>query len=1033
MAHMRSGGGLRNLRTLFGPGTATGLSDSRLLGRFASRKAEVTVAADAAEAAFASLVARHGPMVLGVCRRALTDPNDVEDAFQATFLVLVRRVNAIRVADSLAGWLHGVARRVAAKARTKSQRRRPPPVTRITEPSYSGFDPELAELHRALDEEIDRRPGKLRSPLVICHLQGLSHAEAASRLGWPIGTVSGRLSQARKLLRERLVRRGFSLAVGPLLAVLDPRAVTAAMPETLAGSTCRAALQLAIGGVSSTGPSAIAALDLAKVILMEMIMSKLKTAVAVSMVLSTIAIGAGAGAQSRGQDPLDLETNILAPVARREEPRATDHPILHFPADRAIGVLYTRPRDAKDWPGDDWEQLRGAIGEVDIPAGRQVRLQLSAGSREELTPLRRLKSDDLRSIHIRDADLRNDRLAPIAHLTALEELELLDCPIGDEGARHLAGLPRLKSLTIGGCQVGDEGLGRLTALRSLERLDLGNCWITEAGMVHVGRMKSLKSLSLYRSDIDDGGLAQLKELSALESLRLADCLHITGAGLAHLAGLSRLRSLDLESTPITDAGLAHLAGLANLEDLNLPDLKITDAGLAHLRGLRSLRRLSLPQGISDTGLAHVGAVRSLRELFIRPGRVTDRGIAPLSALDQLQALNISSGVEGSHVTDAAAVYLSKIPSLRKLGLGYTEIGDKGMEVLARAASLEWLRLYENKVTPDGLRHLAQFPALICVELSGIRGPGASLRHLQPLKNLTMLKVCSNGWLGLDGIGDRAGDQGLGYLSGLTRLESLTLDLPLTDESMRRLAGLTSLWRLEVENKNNRLTDDGLKYVSGMQALKYLRVSGWITYLGLRHLEGLRSLYRVNLGCQPGAISDEAAAWLKARNPAIQVMAYNSRRKGDPNPPAVAQNAPDVELETFDGKKLRLSELKGKVVLLHFWATWCTPCLKETPQVKAFIEARRDEDKSFEAVSLSFDEDAHWAKRHAQRNELSWPQAWVGANSPACLAYAVNSAPHYVVISRDGKVAYAGCKFDEATTAGNGALERSFPSDPLRAK
>ena len=126
----------------------------------------------------------------------LTDPNDVEDAFQATFLVLVRRADAIRVNDSLGGWLYGVARRIAAKARAKSQRRRTTLAMCTMEPAFSGFDPTLAELHSALDEEIERLPGKFRSPLVICHLEGLSHAEAARRLGWPIGTVSGRLSQA---------------------------------------------------------------------------------------------------------------------------------------------------------------------------------------------------------------------------------------------------------------------------------------------------------------------------------------------------------------------------------------------------------------------------------------------------------------------------------------------------------------------------------------------------------------------------------------------------------------------------------------------------------------------------------------------------------------------------------------------------------------------------------------------------------------------------------------------------------------------
>jgi RNA polymerase sigma factor (sigma-70 family) len=1029
MAYSRSGV-LRDLRTLFGPGTATCLSDVQLLSRFVARQAGVSAVADAAEADFAALVARHGPMVLGVCRRALTDPNDIEDAFQATFLVLARRADAIRVTDSLGGWLHGVARRIAAKARTKSQRRRTTVTTCTLEPAISGFNPELAELHRALDEEIEHLPGKFRSPLMICHLEGLSHAEAARRLGWPIGTVSGRLSQARKLLRERLARRGFALAIGPLAALLDPKAARAAMPETLARSTCRAAVQLAIGGVEPTGILPVAALALAKVILREIVISKVKTAAAVLAVLGTIAIGAGAWARNGGQDPEQNRHGIavlkiagVAPVARRDEPRATDHPTIHFPADRAIGVLYTRPRAAEDWPGSDWERLGEAIGEVAIPAGRQVRLELGAGSREDLSPLRRLRSGDVQSLRIRDADLGGDALAALAHLTELKEVNLLNCPIGDEGARHLAVLPDLKCLAIGGCQVGDEGLARLTALRSLERLDLGNCWITEAGLAHVGRMRSLKSLSLYRSDIADDGLAHLKGLTALESLRLADCLHITDAGLANLAGLARLKSLDLESTPITDAGLAHLAGLVNLEDLNLPDTKITDAGLALLRGLRSLHRLSLPQGMSDAALAHVGSLHSLHQLTVRAGRVTDRGIASLSALDQLEDLNLGSGFPEAKVTDAAAAHLAGLPALKKLWLQNTEIGDGGLEALTKSRSLEWLLLNTNQVTAEGLRHLSRFPALTYLSVSGIKGPVGSLHHLRSLKGLTILTIDGRGWLDVDGVNQRWGDDAADQVSGLSHLESLTLNLPLTDEGIRRLAGLTSLRWLEVDDRNNRLTDDGLACVSGMKRLTHLSISGWITDRALAHLEGLRSLYYVRLGSRPGAISDAAAAALKVRNPSIQVMDYPRKRDGDPPPPVVGHVAPQLEVEAFDGKKLRLGELRGKVVLLYFWATWCTPCLAETPRLKAFIEeSRRGNSGSFEAISLSLDEDAHWARRHVQRNKLSWPQAWVGANSPACAAYAVNSTPHYVVISPDGRVAYAGREFDAAKKAVNGALD-----------
>ena len=156
-----------------------------------------------AEAAFAALVARHGPMVLGVCRCALPDPNDVEDAFQATFLVLVRRARSVRVGDSLGRWLYGVARRVAAKAQARSERARIRSLPLGREPVASEPPADRIELLAALDEEVSRLPEKYLAPVVLCDLEGLTHAQAAARLRWPVGTVSGRLSRARDLLKNR--------------------------------------------------------------------------------------------------------------------------------------------------------------------------------------------------------------------------------------------------------------------------------------------------------------------------------------------------------------------------------------------------------------------------------------------------------------------------------------------------------------------------------------------------------------------------------------------------------------------------------------------------------------------------------------------------------------------------------------------------------------------------------------------------------------------------------------------------------------
>ena len=178
----------------------------RLLRRYADRRAEAGEVG--AEAAFAALVDRHGQMVWGVCRRVLGRSHEAEDAFQATFLILARRASAVRVDDSLGRWLHGVAWRVATRARLDGLQRLARERRAATGERWShGPDPERDELLSALDEELGRLPEKYRSPMVLCHLEGLTYAGAAEQLGCPPGAVKGRLDRGRELLRARLRRR----------------------------------------------------------------------------------------------------------------------------------------------------------------------------------------------------------------------------------------------------------------------------------------------------------------------------------------------------------------------------------------------------------------------------------------------------------------------------------------------------------------------------------------------------------------------------------------------------------------------------------------------------------------------------------------------------------------------------------------------------------------------------------------------------------------------------------------------------------
>ena len=217
------------IRTLFEVGTLGGMTDGQLLDRFRAG------GDSAAGPAFAALVERHGPMVLGVCRRVLEDDHLAEDAFQATFLVLVRRGRSLRAGDALGGWLHRVAQRVALRAKVRSDRWRRRERAELKEVAVEAPDrAERDESRAIIDAEVDRLGAAFRLPVVLCDLEGLTQEEAARQLRCPVGTVKSRLARGRSRLRDRLARRGLvAPAVPPALAKLPPMLVDRTAQEAL--------------------------------------------------------------------------------------------------------------------------------------------------------------------------------------------------------------------------------------------------------------------------------------------------------------------------------------------------------------------------------------------------------------------------------------------------------------------------------------------------------------------------------------------------------------------------------------------------------------------------------------------------------------------------------------------------------------------------------------------------------------------------------------------------------------------------------
>jgi RNA polymerase sigma factor (sigma-70 family) len=261
---------LQRLDRLFTEGTLAGLGDGELLDRFRTRRDE---------AAFEALVELHGPMVLGLCRRFLRDPRDIEDAFQATFLVLVQKAPSIRDGGLLSSWLYGVALRVATRARANLLGRR----AREQALGKADFPAEPAKEDRpalgpVFDQELSRLPAKYRAPLVLCYLRGQTHDQAASALCCPVGTVRSRMARGRDLLRRRLTNRGYVPSVVLLGLGLDgpSHLLTTAVPERLVAATVQAACAIGSMHAMKTGAVLAPALVLTQGVVTSMKFAQLK-------------------------------------------------------------------------------------------------------------------------------------------------------------------------------------------------------------------------------------------------------------------------------------------------------------------------------------------------------------------------------------------------------------------------------------------------------------------------------------------------------------------------------------------------------------------------------------------------------------------------------------------------------------------------------------------------------------------------------------------------------------------------------------
>jgi RNA polymerase sigma factor (sigma-70 family) len=468
---------INHLGVLFGAGTLGAASDALLVQRFVQSRDAL---------AFEVIVARHGPMVYHVCRRMLREQSDVEDAFQATFLILVRRASTLRDTDRLRTWLYGVAQRVARRLRAQAalRRTRERRVQAAAPPPQFFDEIERHELLTVIDEELIRLPEKHRAAVVRCDLEGASYEQAARDLDCPLGTLKTRLAAGRKGLRARLIRRGIAPATAGVVSALATGSTRAAVPMELSASTVRSALQYAVGSAAMGGSISTAVSTLTEGVIATMGIFRVKMfAAAACVVIAAGTATFGVFAQHPGGSKYD------EPIRQLEE--------------RLSFLKEIRRREAET------ERAR-ADAEV-----------VQARTAEKLRKLGATIERDVVAVNLAGTGATDSDLALLSAFTNLQTLHLHHTKITDSGLESLKGLHKLTTLDVFDTQVTDAGLEHLAEWTPrLEWLELSETAVTNACLRSLVGLKHLGRLDLRKTRVSRAAAAELRR-----ALPVTEILH----------------------------------------------------------------------------------------------------------------------------------------------------------------------------------------------------------------------------------------------------------------------------------------------------------------------------------------------------------------------------------------------------------------------------------------------------------------------------------------------------------------------------
>jgi RNA polymerase sigma factor (sigma-70 family) len=661
---------------------------------------------DRVETALEGLVRRHGAMVWGVCRRVLANHHDAEDAFQATFLVLVRKASTIKPRDMVGNWLYGVAHQTALKARARSAKRqaREKQVIAMPEPAAAPTN-HADDLARLLDQELRRLPDKYRAVLVLCELEGKALKEAAAQLGVPEGTVASRLVRGRAMLAKRLARHNLAISAGALPALLAQQAAGATVPAAILSTTIKAVCQVAAG--KGAALLSLQAAALTEEVVKAMFLTKIgKISAVLLLVIASCSLGYGAYASLGGgpkeipvagadkKDPLAQAAFKLAPLKIPARQPDEKDKLLEEP--EKLKILNLSSKFLKD---DDLLQLPEDIDGL-IMRGRHG-YGANSVTDEGIKHLTRFTR--LRILAAGGLELTDRAMETIGKLTRLEELSLEINKITGAGLRHLRGLKNLRKLNLDFNQLQPDDLEPVSELTGLTSLRIYSTGIVNDRVCELcSRLKNLRELHLSErmADLTDRGVQHLAKLRHLENLTLRGCPKITDASLAAITGMTRLKTLRLTGLPpVTPKGMK---GIGKLTELRVLEINVVSMDDASIRALESLTKLedfllwSVASRPHHPSLDSLGALRSLRR-FRTNMSMPSSAIRALAKLPDLESIND----ELFEITDEDLTHLAKLPKLKTLVLGSEKITVASLPTLAKMKSLRYLYVTDKVgITPE---------------------------------------------------------------------------------------------------------------------------------------------------------------------------------------------------------------------------------------------------------------------------------------------------------------------------------------------